>query len=130
MDQVGGLTVVFNKPACFGVLSMDFTAFFISILNILLGCSKKQMIRSNATRIVASMTNQSFVDKAVKKFVDQAMGFSRCPSSIVHYLELPITVLIQLRSPYPAIASSINFIPEPFRKFHIGNIAPFSKGVK
>lgn len=86
-------------------------ALFLLILVVIGPCTKKQMGRVDARRIIASMANtQAFSDRAIFKSVRNAMR----PYTVQH----PVTKIIFGRLPLPTFiwASLFDFRPKPLLK--------------
>lgn len=114
------LNVLFSKYVSFNFFASLISAFSCSVSVIIRACSQKQMIRSNARGIVASMKHaQSFWDWTIMKFPGKSVS-GNVPSV---NRELPIAKPARFPArPNPATFCFLNVLPESnFRGPHPAN---------
>lgn len=102
-----------------------YSAFFSSVLQIIFGGSKKQMIWIYARGIVAFMTNKKSIfywanTTFIRKSVSALCSFST-------KLKKSITIFVFGSGPNPAIIRFLNFIPESFHNVLIADWAGKSR---
>lgn len=88
------------------------TPLFSEIIGIILGCSKKQMARIDARRIVAMMTYLQFI---LKRAEGQEIRISLSRYRTPIYIEIPISRCAFLPVPNPAFIYTclLYFSPKP-----------------
>ena len=101
------------RTVCSAYILIAHSTFRHCIRNIVFLCSKKKMVWSNTTAVIAMMTNQlSFWNLAISKFIRNPV------SQIVFRTNPETTIPISVSRPLPTSFSLSNVFPKLFFSSH------------